>query len=267
MSTDRLPPPMKSISTGRGEPVVLVPGGLTGWLSWERHAERLSADHRVLRVQLLNVDYGLQDIPIPPGYSVSFETEALAKAVDLSGINEAHFVAWSFGAEVTLDYALNNPQRVKTLTLIEPPAIWVLRSRGPLSNDLIEDQKKIRTLGPKDVTEDQLSWFCHFAGFVPRSEDPRTLPQWPTWVRHRQSLRHGDAVYRHEDDIKRVRGFTRPVLLFKGDDSSAFLHGIVDILGEEFPNATVKQLPGGHAPHLASMEPFLASLSDFMKPA
>jgi len=34
--------PMKFDITGAGEPVVLVPGGLTGWLSWKPHAEQLS---------------------------------------------------------------------------------------------------------------------------------------------------------------------------------------------------------------------------------
>jgi len=46
---------MKMLSkvTGEGSPIVLVPGGLTGWLSWEPHAERLARTRRVARVQLL----------------------------------------------------------------------------------------------------------------------------------------------------------------------------------------------------------------------
>jgi hypothetical protein len=50
---------MKTEVTGQGRPLVLVPGGLTGWLSWKPHAERLSNDHKVVRVQLLTVDMGL----------------------------------------------------------------------------------------------------------------------------------------------------------------------------------------------------------------
>jgi hypothetical protein len=36
---------------GEGEPLVLVPGGLTGWLSWIPHAERLAATRKTIRVQ------------------------------------------------------------------------------------------------------------------------------------------------------------------------------------------------------------------------
>ncbi len=256
---------MKSEVTGTGEPVVLVPGGLTGWLSWEPHARRLSENHRVIRVQLVAVDLGLQNEPIPPNYSVGYETSALSEALDIAGVEQAHFAAWSFGAEVTLNFALNNPGRVRTLTLIEPPAIWVIRSRGPLSREQLENQKMEKTLGPNDVSEAQLVWFTHFAGFVPPNVDPRTLPQWPVWSKHRQSLRTGDVVYRHVDDIQRVRDFTRPVLLFKGEGSSPWLHQITDILADELPQVEVETLPGGHAPHIVSMEEFMGIFNRFLK--
>ncbi len=235
----------------------MVPGGLTGWLSWEPHAKRLSEKYKVARVQLLAVDYGLRNAPLPPDYSVDYETLALQKALDDLGIQRAHFAAWSFGAEITLNFALNNPERVKTLTLIEPPAIWVIRSRGPLSKEQQEDQRMIQSLGPDDVSEAQLVWFTHFAGFVPPSVDPKTLPQWPVWFDHRRSLRTGDVVYRHQDDIQRVRDFGKPTLLFKGVGSSPWLHQIVDILADEFPNVETVTLPAGHAPHIVSMESFL----------
>jgi pimeloyl-ACP methyl ester carboxylesterase len=257
-------PMMKSEVTGQGESIVLVPGGLTGWLSWEPHAKRLSEKYRVVRVQLMAVDMGLRNEPLPADYSVNYETEALMRAVDQVGVEKAHFAAWSFGAEVTLNFALNNPERVRTLTLIEPPAIWVIRSRGPLSEEQLEDQKKIQTLGPLDVNEDQLVWFTHFAGFVPQKVDPRTLPQWPVWSKHRQSLRTGDVVYRHVDDIERVRSFKKPTLLFKGEGSSPWLHDIMDILADEFPSAQAETLPGGHAPHIVSMEAFMNIFNRFL---
>jgi pimeloyl-ACP methyl ester carboxylesterase len=256
---------MKTETSGSGRPLVLVPGGLTGWISWKPHAARLSASFRVLRVQLLNVDYGLRKERLPEGYSVDMETRALAAAVDEAGVKAADFAAWSFGAEVALSFAIAHPDRVRTLTLIEPPAIWVLRSRGPLSIEMRDRQEKLRAMWHVDASEEQLAWFSHFAGFVPPDIDPRKMPQWPGWFEHRRSLAHGDAPYLHEDDIAKVRKFSKPVLLFKSRDSSDFLIRIVDILAEEFPHPAVHDLPGGHALHVVSMEEFFRIFLPFLE--
>ena len=258
---------MKSESSGQGEPVVLVPGGLTGWISWKYHAERLAENHQVTRVQLLAVDFGFRGQPLPPDYSVGLEVEALSRALEGLGISRAHLVGWSYGAEVGLSYALGNPRRVKSLTLIEPPAAWVLRSRGLMLDELEEQGRPLQSFATEDVSEDQLAWFTHFAGFVPPDVDPRKLPQWPTWMEYRQSLRNGDAAFRHQDDIAKVRSFDGPVLLFKGTGSAAYLNRIIDVLGQEFPGAEVEELPGGHAMHLANRERFLALLTVFLERA
>jgi len=38
---------------------------------------------------------------------------------------------------------------------------------------------------------------------------------------------------------------------------------LIDILGEEFPNAQTEMLPGGHAPQLVSMQQFMKILTKF----
>ncbi len=258
-------PVMKQEIVGEGNPLVLVPGGLTGWLSWIPHAQALSATRKVIRLQLFVVEAGLEGIPLPPNYSIDYEVEALGNALDNLGLEQVDLAAWSYGAATSLSYAIRNPHRIKSLTLIEPPAMWVLRTRGPLSSQLLEEQKYIQTLATDDVSEEQLVWFSHFAGFVPPNVDPRSLPTWPSWFKHRQSLRNGDAVYRHNDDINLVRAFSKPVLLFKGEGSAPFLHQIIDILAEEFPNAHVETLPGGHALHILSMPAFMDIFSHFLQ--
>lgn len=258
-------PVMKSEVSGRGEPIVLVPGGLTGWLSWRPHAQRLAERRQVILVQLLAVDHGLKGEPLPADYSVETESRALGKALDALGLPRADFAAWSFGAETLLDFALGHPERVNTMTLIEPPAFWVLRCRGQLSPEAAGFQQTLQTFGPGDITEAQLAQFTHFAGFVPLDVVPQSVPQWPVWSQHRQSLRTGDAAFRHDDDLLRVTGFAAPVLLFKGVGSPGYLREIIDILGEEFPHAQVQELPGAHALHIVSMDRFLEILGEFLK--
>lgn len=257
-------PVMKTDVTGSGVPLVLVPGGLTGWLSWVPHAQKLSSSFRVIRVQLLNVEYGLQGLGLPAGYGVRTESRALELALDSVRVTQAHMSGWSYGGMILLDFALSHPDRVRSLTLIEPPAFWVLRTRAPLAEDALAFQETSRSFMVDNVTEEQLVQFAHFAGFVPPNIDPRNLPPWPVWAQHRQSLRTGDLAFRHEDDIERVRGFRKPVLLFKGAGSPSYLRSIIDILGEEFPAARMVELPGAHALPVISMDRYLEIFTSFI---
>lgn len=257
-------PPMKHALSGSGQPLVLVPGGLTGWRSWIAHAATLAKSWRVIRLQLHNVKLGLAGAPLPPGYAVAYEVAALGKTLDELAIEQADIAAWSYGTVIALSYALHHPQRVRSLTLIEPSAYWVLRSRGPLSQEALEEQKFLQSLAVDNVGEAQLSDGLHFWKSVPAGTDPRTLPEWPFWSAHRQSLRLADAEFRHEDSLDLLHSFDRPVLLVQGEGSNPYTHDIVAVLAEELPHATVTTFPGGHAPHLESFQPFLQQFTRFL---
>jgi pimeloyl-ACP methyl ester carboxylesterase len=256
---------MQEMELGQGEPLVLVPGGLTGWLSWEPHAARLSARKRVIRVQLLSVQYGLESKPLPAEYSVKMESQALAATLDdLKLTGPLDLVAWSFGGEVTLNYALDNPSRVRSLVLIEPPAYWVLRASGNLDAEAIQNQDTLLTL-QGIISEEQLEKFALTVGLVPPGQSPRKLPQWPLWMQHRQSLANSPAVIEHDDSLSRVRSFRKPVLLVKGTGSAKFLHQIIEVLFSELPHSRVIEIPAGHAPQIVSMDSFLEEMDRFQR--
>lgn len=252
---------------GEGRPLVLIGGGLTGWLSWISIQERLSTSRRVARVQPLNVQLGLDGQALPADYSVKLESRALAAGLDEAGLEgPVDLVAWSYGALVTLDFALDHPGRVRTLTLIEPPAFWVLEATNELDAQSRRERDDLRTLHEEmrgDVSEEQLERFLVQAGFGAPGVSLRSLPQWTTWAKHRRSLLQGPAVFAHSDRPERLRGFQPSVLLLKGTGSSHAFHRIVDVLGRTLPNARVVELPGGHGPQLAVPEDFLLLLRDF----
>jgi pimeloyl-ACP methyl ester carboxylesterase len=256
---------------GSGAPLVLVGGGLTGWLSWEPHQARLASTRLVGRAQLLAVQYGLDNLPLPSGYSVRTESRALAAAIDAHMPPGAiDLAAWSFGGEITLDYALEHPDRVRTLTLIEPPAFWVLDATGTGDAESARQSDEMHALYramTSDVTEDQLAAFVCQAGLCPPGKSPKELPQWPVWVKHRRSLRTGEAPWAHTDTAARLHSFDRPVLLVKGTGSAHVLHRIEDGLARALPNARMIELPGGHAPNIVAMDAFLESLAAFERDA
>jgi len=267
--------------SGIGAPLVLVPGGVTGWLDWELHTKRLKATRKVIRVQLLNVQYGLENRPLPPGYSVKMESRALKAAIDGLGLDtRCDIAAWSHGALVALDYALDNVERIRSLTLIEPPAWWALRSlregdsqgtfyirevgRAMGQGDVVADHAtSLPDIGRDDVSEDVLEQFLYAIGICAQGQSARSLSQWPVWVRHRQSLRGAFAPVEHDDVLERLRMFTRPVLLVKGTGSVPFLHRVIDALATQLPRSRVVEIPRGHAPQIVSMDRFLKQMEEF----
>jgi pimeloyl-ACP methyl ester carboxylesterase len=262
---------MQTERIGHGPPVVLVGGGLTGWASWEPHAQRLAATRQVIRLQLLNVQYGLENRPLPDGYSIRAESRALAAALDVA--LDAHetvpvdLAAWSYGALVALDFALDHPERVRTLTLIEPPALWTLPDHGSGLPDVQNLEALSRVVEGGDVSIDALVTFLNTVALVPPGKEPDSLPQWESWVRHRRSLRANTAPFAHSDDPARLGDFPRPVLLVTGEGTSPFLRAVHDTLAATLPRARVLELPGGHAPHLVAMDRFLEALAGFQEEA
>jgi pimeloyl-ACP methyl ester carboxylesterase len=258
---------MQTESMGEGPPLVLVGGGLTGWLSWIPHQERLASSRRVARAQPLAVQLGLENRPVPDDYSVDVEGAGLAAAVDaFQPEGRIDLAGWSYGAQASLDFALDHPERIRTLTLIEPPAFWVLEAAGdPLYEQEREAVQPLADRLRDDVDEEDLVAFARFASLCPPDVRPQDLPQWPVWFEHRRALRpQFDAEFNHRDDLARVRAFDRPVLLVKGRGTTPSLERVTDLLAESFPNARLVQYDGGHAPHIVEMEPFLEELAGFL---
>ena len=248
---------------GNGKPLVLVGGGLTGWASWEPFVKDFAKSRKVIRVQLLAVQWGLENNPLPEDYSIKTESRALASTLySLDIIMPVDVVAWSYGAFTSLDFALDHPDYIRTLTLIEPPAIWVLRETGKWNEktqetaDFFETQKG-------DIPKDMLAEFLQRAGLVPPGKSARELPQWNSWVPYRNSLRANPSVVSFRDELYRLNNFQSPVLLVKGIGSTAYLHQIIDDLADHLPNSQVVEFPSGHAPHIVSRDKFLSTLEQF----
>lgn len=254
--------------TGDGEPVVLVPGGLTGWVSWLPHADRLRERWRTIRVQPIHNELGSAGRPGEPGYTTETERESLRMTLDALGIDAAHIAGWSAGGTAVIEFALAYPERVRSLTLVEPGAYWVLEQLGEASPDLERANSFMHGLFGKDVTEDDLAGFLELAGLAPSREAARNDPYWPRAVPHRAALSwYSEEFDRTDRSIEELATIRCPVLLVKGSDSTELDRHAVDVLGERLPKATVLELPGDHASHIQSIDAFLEAFEKHLTPA
>ena len=253
---------------GEGEPLVLVPGGLTGWLSWIPHVERLSATRSTVRVQPIHNELGSAGRPGEPGYTAETERESLRLTLDALGIDVADFAGWSGGGRALLEFALAYPERVRTLTLVEPAAHWILEQLGQHVAEVEQANALIHGFAGREVTEDDLAEFLQLAGLVQPGEDAREHPAWDRWLPHRMALSwQSEELDRSDRSVDELVNIRCPVLLVKGNVTDEVDKRVVDVLGERLPNATVVELPGDHASHIQSIDDFLEALESHLASA
>lgn len=247
---------------GEGDPpLVLVPGGLTGWQSWLPLVPALSADRRVVRIQPICNAEGLAGRPGDPGYDAEVERASIGLTLEEAAVSEMHLVGWSNGGRIALDFALANPALVKTLTLIEPAAYWLVSDRDESARSFHE---YIASCAGRELTDADLCEFLIRAGLGTADTDFKALPQWDFWFSCRQALSwSGESVTRSA--AAGIEGFEQletPTLLIRGRSTAPWLRGVVDRLESGLPDARTVELDGGHACLLESPEEFVAALSD-----
>jgi pimeloyl-ACP methyl ester carboxylesterase len=247
--------------TGKGEPLVLVPGALTGWLSWIPHAERLSATRKVIRVQPIHNELGSAGQVGEPGYTAETERESLRLTLDELDFEAADMAGWSGGGRALIEFALAYPERVRTLTLVEPAAYWILEQLGEEDTGVERLNEFIHDLAWREVTEEDLVEFLRVAGFAGPGEDVRQHPNWDRWLTHRMALSwQSEELERSGRTVEELADIRCPVLLVKGTDTTDWEKRVVDVLGARLPNATVIELPGDHASHIQSIDAFLEAV-------
>ncbi|HEY9736782.1 MAG TPA: alpha/beta fold hydrolase [Trichocoleus sp.] len=122
--------------TGRGETLVFLHGSWQDGLQWQPLVAALSGDFHCLAPDLL----GFGESRSQPGtaHSVALQVEALAQLLQTLRISRCCLVGHSLGAWVAAQFALQYPDRIAGLALIEPEGLepTVARSRWRLQRQL-----------------------------------------------------------------------------------------------------------------------------------
>ncbi len=125
---------------GSGPPVVLIHGLLVGNLAsyYFTLAPPLSVGHRVLMYDLRG--HG-RSARTETGYDLGTQVQDLAALLDHWRVPRADLVGHSYGARIAMQMALEQPERVGRLVLIEPP----------LSPGRVDGMERVAAMKPDDV--------------------------------------------------------------------------------------------------------------------
>lgn len=235
---------------GSGPPVLLVHGAVTGArLTWREQlvlAERWEL-HLVDRP-----GFGAS----PPVERVDFEVDAPLVA-ELLG-RGAHLVGHSYGGVVSLLAAVRRPERVRSLTVIEPPAFAVARGQRPVER-FVADAQTLWAEAPEEP-ERFLRRFLALVGSKPIRGRLK-----PELERGARLLRAERGPWEAEIPLEALAATRFPKLVVSGGHHAAF-DAVCDVLVQRL-GAERAAFPGaGHSVQRAGA-PFNARLEAFLRSA
>jgi len=242
---------------GKGAPVLLIMG--LGWPSYMCHRTRpvLAASYRTLAFD--NRGVAQSDVPEGP-YSIALMASDAAAVLDAAGETSAHIVGMSMGGMIAQEFALQYPERVRSLVLgctapggenAVQPASSVLETlmspvRNPEEaaraiNPFIYDART----SPEHIEEDMVirrKWFPTLEGYIAQLQ---AIMNWQSYDRLGQI--DADALVLH------------------GETDQLVPPGNAKILAERIRGSKLAMIP--HASHIFATDQPLAShraIQDFL---
>jgi len=177
-----------------------------------------------------------------------YQAVTTAMAADLIQ-DKADLVGHSFGATVALRLAVEQPDKVRSLTLIEPVFFAVLQgqNRDGFSKHLDTYQSVLDALDRGDAELAASIFVENWGTGTPRRELPVRQRNYAA-DRIKQILNIQRQIYDDEAGLAdRLQGLDLPVLILDGTASPAIMSSVCDVLQRRIKGATRNRIEGaGH---------------------
>jgi pimeloyl-ACP methyl ester carboxylesterase len=244
----------------------MLGGGTYGATALAPHARLLADEFQVIRLQTLHITAAERLQPLPPEYSVTLESAAMARELDRLNVPSIDLFGWSYGGLIAFDFALHHADRVRTLSLFEPPVFWVVPREDfrPGSDMELVYELGNRIDPQRGPDDEQHRQFLEALGSPPIEAPPRDHPSRKEWDLRGLALRCLRAITDHTGAPERLQTFTPPVLMMIGVDTVPFHHRISTIMADTLPNADLVELPGTHIAPLTAREEFVTTIRNFI---
>jgi 3-oxoadipate enol-lactonase len=235
---------LRYCTAGTGDPVVLIHGlGLDASM-WDAQWTALRRDFRAIRYDVRG--FGGSTVPTGP-YSHS---DDLLGLLDFLGARPAHIVGLSMGGRLALRFALDQPNAVKSLTLIDS----ALEGHS-WSDEWRQSMRAIEEAAAQGgAGAARQRWLAHGL-FAPAQRDPGLAAALAAMVEGFSGWHwaHADPVLRSVSPAsKTLAAITCPTLVLVGELDLPDFRAIAERLAVEIPHADLHILPG--VGHMANME-------------
>ncbi len=239
---------------GEGRPIVLIHGANLDHRMWDEEAARLSRVGQVIRYDLRA--HGQSEIPTGP-YLAS---DDLAGLLEELGKPKVDLIGLSAGAQISIDFALEHPERVNRMVLAGPAVTGYRPSKMPeLFGPLME------ALQDRDFEQANEVLISSSLFRVPpeKSELVASMVRsnLPIWSVPREYVKQLDPPA-----IGRLEDLRMPILVLFGDQDLPHIREQAELIAAQAGNARLEIVAGGgHLLNLTSPEAFARLVTEFLQ--
>ena len=258
--------------TGSGEPILFVHEFGGDYRSWAHQVPVFSRSYRCITFSAR----GFFPSSVPDDrsrYGQAWATADVLAVVSGLGLDSVHLVGTSMGSFTNLDFALNYPDYVRSLTLVG-------NSSGPRDEEEQEGYRRnwvgeeIR-LRVKRSAEGAVAVLEKDPAYQSFQENEPAA--WATYAENLRGQSVAGAIHilstlhwnRRSvfDDESRLRALDKPVLLVTGDDDYYLVGETNAFLNRVLPNSTWHSFKGtGHLVNIEKTSEFNELLATFVEP-
>lgn len=246
---------------GRGEPVLMVHAGVANLRMWDAQVEALSDAYRVIRHDTRGFGRTETD-------AVEYSNRAdIAAVLDHVGERSAHLVGLSRGAQIALDFALEFPDRVRSLVF---SGGGVGGYDAPVESDPSTWEEPEKLLEAKDwvaLAEWETRFWADGPGQPVGRVDAAVREQVHGWIlsNYRAEKEEGNPQPLDPPANDRLDGLRVPVLVTVGDLDEVETGAHCRYVASTVPGARLEVFEGAaHMVNLEQPDRFNRLLRDFL---
>ncbi len=229
--------------SGSGAPLIIMHGLFGTLLNWSGQIKALSEHFTVYAVDLRN--HGRS--PHADKTSYPLMADDILELMDQQGLESAHILGHSMGGKVAMQLALNHPQRVNKLIIVDIAPVQYPNHHGDVFTGL--NAVDLGSLTSRAEADKQLSQYVDELSVrqflltnLYRTEEKRF-----TW---RMNLPVLESCYDEISKAPSGPAFEKPVLFIKGENSDYITADYREQILSLFPKAEYRLIQGsGHWPH------------------
>ena len=246
-----------------GLPIILLHGSAADLHTWQSWVDDLKADYRVIRYD--QIGHGLTGPSVDGTYALGDFTRDVEQVANHLGLERFVLGGNSMGGWITVGYALDHPDRLAGIVLVDASGSPVRRTSGSGGNTGFSIattpvlNQGMRFITPRSIIERSLSQSVSNQEIV----TPEAVDRYWELLRYpgnRAATIERFATQRVVYSDESIRGLLMPALILWGEEDALTPVEAASWYHERLPSSELKVYPNiGHLPHEEAPK---ASLTD-----